>query len=199
MQRAAKIIGAGEAQSESLADVLADAFAADPVLNWMIPEPALYPEFFRLIIRDTFLPAGIMHLESEARGAALWLPPGRKLTVAPSFAVIRLFARLLLRSGPRPLLRVPQQGRLFERHHPVEPHYHLVFVGARQAAQGRGVGSALLKQGTRICDQQHMPAYLESSNEKNVPLYQRHGFEVIAQENLPGGGPPAWFMWRAAR
>jgi len=199
MQAAAEIIGAGEAQSASLADILADAFANDPVLNWVIPERTLYPDFFRLIIRDTFLPGGIMHLETGDRGAALWLPPGRKLTVAPGLAMLSLFARLLLRRGPMPLLRIPQQGKVFERHHPQEPHYHLVFVGVRQSAQGLGVGSTLLKQGTRICDQNHLPAYLESSNEKNIPLYKRHGFEVIAQENLPGGGPPAWFMWREAR
>ena len=68
-----------------------------------------------------------------------------------------------------------------------------------QAAQGQGLGSAMLKQGTRICDEAHMPAYLESSNEKNVPLYQRHGFEIVAEETLPRGGPKVWFMWREAR
>ena len=107
--------------------------------------------------------------------------------------------KLLLRKGPRPLLRIPQQGKVFDRHHPKDPHFHLVFVGCRKNAQGQGLGSAMIKRGTRICDEQRMPAYLESSNEKNVPLYQRHGFEIIAEESLPGGGPTVWFMWRDAR
>lgn len=199
MQGANEVFDANTTQHQALADILADAFANDPVMNWIIPEPGLYPDFFSLLVRDTFAPQGLMHLDGQDRGAALWLPPGASFTVRPSLAVVSLFGRLLLRRGLGPLLRIPQQGKVFERHHPSEPHYHLVFIGARQAAQGQGVGSALIKQGTRICDQQHMPAYLESSNEANVPLYQRHGFEVIAEEDLPSGGPRVWFMWREAR
>jgi GNAT superfamily N-acetyltransferase len=199
MQRATEILDADATHSKMLAGILADAFARDPVMNWVIPEPRLYDDFFRLLIRDLFAPRGIMHRDTGERGAALWLPPGASFTVRPGVAVVSLFTRLLLRRGPRALLRIPQQGKVFERHHPSEPHYHLVFVGARQGAQGQGVGSALIKQGTRLCDQQRFPAYLESSNEVNVPLYQRHGFEVIAEEDLPGGGPRAWFMWREAR
>lgn len=194
-----ELIDATATHSETLVDVLADAFSADPVMNWVIPEPALYPDFFRLLVNNIFLPRGVAHLDSSERAAGLWLPPEVKFDVPPSLQLVKLVGRLLLRRGPRPLLRIPQQARVFDRHHPTEPHYHLVFVGCRRSAQGQGLGSAVLKQGTRICDQQHMPAYLESSNKLNVPLYQRHGFEVLAEESLPGGGPTVWFMWRAAR
>lgn len=197
--QAPEIIDAGNRHQETLADVLADAFSEDPVMNWVIPAPTLYPGFFNLLVRDLFLPRGITHLDSEARAAALWLPPGVKFDVRPSLSLTGLVLKLLLRKGPQPLLRIPQQERLFGRHTPSEPHYHLVFIGCRQSAQGLGLGSAMLKLGTRICDEQRMPAYLESSNELNVPLYQRHGFEVIAEESLPGDGPRVWFMWREAR
>ena len=194
-----RVLDASTQHSETLVEVLADAFSADPVMNWVLPEPALYPDFFRLLVNDLFLPRGISHLESSERAAALWLPPEVRFDLPPSLSLLSLVGRLLLRKGPKPLWRIPQQGRLFERHHPTEPHYHLLFIGCRTSAQGQGMGSAMLKQGTAVCDEQHMPAYLESSNELNVPLYQRHGFEVIAEESLPGGGPTVWFMWREAR
>ena len=56
-----------------------------------------------------------------------------------------------------------------------------------------------MKHGTRLADEAGMPAYLESSNSLNLPLYQRHGFEVQAEEGVAEGGPRAWFMWRESR
>ena len=187
------------AQVDTLTAVMADAFQHDPVMNWVIPAVTLYPAFFALLLRDIFLPRGHVHLEQDARGAALWLPPGEKFELRPSLGLARLILRMLVLKGPAPVLRLPRQGALFERHHPEQPHYHLLFIGCRQASQGSGVGSALLKHGLRICDEAGMPAYLESSNEMNVSLYQRHGFEVIASESLPGSGPRVQFMWRERR
>ena len=45
--------------------------------------------------------------------------------------------------------------------------------------QGKGLGGALLRHATDICDRDGALAYLESSNLRNVPLYERHGFEVL--------------------
>lgn len=199
MQSAPSISNGTSDQLETLAQVLADAFSNDPVMNWVIPAKDLYPGFFRLLLRDVFLPKGLVHLDSAARGAGLWLPPNETFDMRPSPGLLGLVMRLVLKKGPVPLWRIPQQAALFDRHHPTEPHFHLLFVGCRQACQGQGIGSALIKQGTRLADEQHMPAYLESSSELNLPLYLRHGFEVIAEEGLPGAGPRVWFMWREAR
>lgn len=188
-----------ETDLADLVDILADSFSNDPILNWVIPHPPLYPDFFRIIVRDVYLPRGIVHREQDNRGAALWLPPGEQFEMPPRIELVNMIGKLLLRKGPQPLWRIHRQGAIFSRHHPKEPHFYLQFIGCRLAHQGQGVGSALLKQGTRLCDEHNMPAYLESSNELNVPLYQRHGFEILHEETLPGGGPKGWFMWREAR
>ena len=199
MEQAPVIRDATDDDLDMLVTTLSDAFSDDPVLNWVIPEKRLYPDFFRIIVRDVYLPRGIAHLESNGRGAALWLPPGEKFEIPPRLAMLGMIARLVLRRGPTPLKRIRQQGDLFEKHHPTAPHYYLQFVGCRRSDQGKGVGSALMKHGTRIADEAGMPAYLESSNSLNVPLYQRHGFEVQAEEDVAEDGPRAWFMWREPR
>jgi ribosomal protein S18 acetylase RimI-like enzyme len=63
--------------------------------------------------------------------------------------------------------------------HITEPHWYLPLIGVDPAQQGRGYGSALLRHALAACDSAGLPAYLESSNPRNVPLYERHGFEII--------------------
>ena len=64
------------------------------------------------------------------------------------------------------------------------------------ARAGKGIGNALIRQVTDRCDQEGLPAYLESSKAENVPYYQRYGFEVTGETVLGSDGPTIWFMWR---
>ena len=78
--------------------------------------------------------------------------------------------------------RRAQLGAAFEqmgRYHPQEPHWYLPFIGVDPVRQGQGIGAALLRPILEKCDAERLPAYLESSNPRNRPLYQRHGFEMV--------------------
>ena len=184
---------------ETLVDTLSSSFSEDPMFNWVFPRASLYPHFFRMLIKHVYLPRGIVHVESGGRAAALWLPPEARSQGAPRLGLLHFGLKLVLDGGLQPVWRLRQQGSVFARHHPREPHYYLQFIGCRHDEQGRGVGSALLQEGIRICDDRGMPAYLECSNTRNVPLYERHGFDVRHQQAVGSNGPTAWFMWREPR
>ena len=109
------------------------------------------PYFTRV---DDYIDAIPFYTDEQKARIREWTGDG---LLRPSIGLARLILQLLLRKGPAPLLRLPRQGALFERHHPEQPHYHLLFIGCRQANQGKGIGSTLLKHGTRICDQAGMP------------------------------------------
>jgi hypothetical protein len=47
-------------------------------------------------------------------------------------------------------------------------------------------------------DADRMPAYLESSNQRNLAFYGRHGFEMTSEVVIPSG-PRVWPMWREGR
>jgi hypothetical protein len=55
-----------------------------------------------------------------------------------------------------------------------------------------------MEHALRRCDREGLPAYLESSNPRNIPLYQRHGFEVLGTIQLDAS-PPITPMLRAPR
>jgi ribosomal protein S18 acetylase RimI-like enzyme len=81
-----------------------------------------------------------------------------------------------------------------EKHHPHTPHYYLEYLGVEPAFQGQGLGSHLLSELARRADAAHVGCYLETATERNLPLYQRFGFQVTAQKEIIG--LPAWFLWR---
>jgi ribosomal protein S18 acetylase RimI-like enzyme len=86
--------------------------------------------------------------------------------------------------------------RKTEARYPKLPHRYLYLVGVHPGRQGGGLGSALVRAGLEACDRDRVPAYLESSKERNVPLYERHGFRVVERLELGRGAPPMWLMWR---
>jgi len=71
-------------------------------------------------------------------------------------------------------------------------------LGTDPASQGRGIGSALLAPVLETCDRDGVGAYLESSKERNLAFYARHGFRMTGEVDLPRG-PRVWLMWRDPR
>jgi GNAT superfamily N-acetyltransferase len=82
--------------------------------------------------------------------------------------------------------------------HPDEPHWYLPLIGTDPLHQGQGYGARLMSKTLSLCDQQQLPAYLEATNPRTIPFYQRFGFEVKAQIRC-GECPLITTMWRAPR
>src|SRR5438270_334685 len=79
-----------------------------------------------------------------------------------------------------------------------EPHWYLQAIGTDPARQGKGYGGVVMRHQLTFVDAAGLPAYLESSKEKNIPIYASFGFEVTGEIRLPGG-PILYPMWRKAR
>jgi GNAT superfamily N-acetyltransferase len=183
-----------------LAHTLARAFDDDPVMSFLLPDEGQrcrrLAKLFTLQLQSVHIPLGEAYTTSENAGAALWAPPGRWRT--PPSTVLRTLPRLLVILGHR-LPTALRSTAAAEEVHPSEPHWYLAVLGTEPASQGKGVGSALLAPVLQRCDREGVPAYLESSKERNIAFYARHGFEVTSTFDLPGGGPRVWPMWREPR
>ena len=77
------------------------------------------------------------------------------------------------------------------RYHPREPHWYLPLIGVDPARQSEGHGSRLMRRALDAADRDRVAAYLESANPKNVPFYQRLGFELLG--TIDSGTSPALF------
>ena len=171
--------------------VLALAFGADPATRWTWPGPDEYlqhfPVFAKILGGKAFEHESAYYADGYA-GAALWLPPG----VQPDDDAL---TELMQRTSAAPPEDVSAVFEQMERYHPREPHWYLPFIGVDPSRQGEGYGAALMRHALVRCDRDHAPAYLESSNPKNVPLYERHGFEVLGTIQV-GTSPPIFPMLR---
>jgi ribosomal protein S18 acetylase RimI-like enzyme len=168
-------------------------------MSWLLPDPRQraerLPDFWRHALRDLHGTHASFFTTPSFAGAAVWDPPGywkvsilQMIRFGPAF--IKIFRTRCLR-GLALLNAV-------ERHHPREPHYYLFALGTDPAFQGRGIGAALLAPILAKSDVERLPAYLESSNKRNVPFYQRNGFRVL-QEIVVPDGPTITLMRRPPR
>ena len=183
---------------DALAATLTQAFDDDPLTTWLFPDPQArrrkLPSFFRSLLRAS-IPLGEVYSTDDARCAAIWNPPG---TFPMGW---RTDARLGLTTTRLVGLRIMSCARgllYFASHHPKERHWYLQMLGTQPEWQGRGAGSAILAPVLERCDRDGERVYLESSKEQNIPFYNRHGFEVTAEIQVPRG-PVVWAMWRDPR
>jgi ribosomal protein S18 acetylase RimI-like enzyme len=180
--------------------MLSRAFFDDPVAMWACRHdrlrPAMLERFHAVRLRQLVGEDEVWTVPGSA-SAALWAPPGRwRTTPREDIALTRSLLH------PRLIARMPTvvRGLLgLERNHPREPpHWYLALLGTDPAAQGQGLGSAVLGPVLEQCDADGVGAYLESSKERNIAFYARHGFRVTGELRLPRG-PTMWPMWRDAR
>ncbi|MBL9210367.1 MAG: GNAT family N-acetyltransferase [Opitutaceae bacterium] len=191
----ASVVAAGPADRGSVIEILVAAFAHDPVVRWLYPDETSYLLSFPAIINAlggrAFAHGGVFQTANR-RAAALWLPDG----VSPDDAAIEAIVRRSLEGETRSTAFAifEQMGHA----HPPGPHWYLPFIGVYPAFQGSGLGSALLEASLARCDAAGLPAYLESTHPRNVPLYRRYGFQVSG-EIQAGDCPPLVPMIRPRR
>jgi ribosomal protein S18 acetylase RimI-like enzyme len=198
--RSPKVEVAGPGDLAAVADALQDAFWNDPVMAWILRQESSRARrlagLFSVQLKGHYLPMGTVWTTPDRTGAALWAPPGQ--AILPPATIVRYLPDLLRALG-RYTVRALRSLNRVESLHPKEPHWYLGVLGTRTAAQGKGIGSALLAPVLERCDEEGVPAYLESSKHSNIAFYRRHGFELTGEISLPSGGPTVWPMWRDPR
>ncbi len=182
-------------EADAIVDVITLAFSADPMARWSLPDPHTYlgghaggdPR-----VRRTGLRQGHRR---RRRGVSR-----RRLVAAPGTEPDgEQLASLMETHAPASV--VDDMQGVFDQmaqFHPHDAHWYLPLIGVDPAAQGQGLGALLLAHGLARADADRLPAYLESSNPRNISLYQRHGFEILGRIQV-GSSPLLTPMLRNPR
>ncbi len=193
------------AQVTEASEMLARAFHDDPPNVWLFPDE----EMRRRALLGNFVIAaryGLQYGEvfttpNTAEGVAIWLPPDDPLpsTIRMMRVGFLHFVSSPFRFGFGPFSRfmafMDRMEKLHKRDAPGR-HWYLMTLGVDPPHQGRGTGGALMQPVLERADCDRLPCYVETAKEINVSFYQKQGFEVVVEEDLPGGGPRFWTMKR---
>jgi GNAT superfamily N-acetyltransferase len=171
------------------------AFITDPIGRFAWPSPHQYLEGMAETARafgGASFEHGTADVTADFCGAGLWLPPG----IHPNGEALEQVFRDTAK--PEHLDDLLATFEKMDEWHPEEKHWYLPLVGVEPNAQGRGLGGALMRHATTRADANGVLAYLESSNPRNISLYERHGFEVMGRIQI-GAGPLVTPMLRRPR
>ena len=192
------------AQLVPAADVLARAFFDDPMIVYVIPEVRQRRE-----VLPSFMLAGTRICEphgelyttpGDIQGSANWLPPGETELNDERLATAGVF-EVLERIGKEGAERFgAAMERVGEAHTKAVSldHWYLLILGVDPSRQGQGIGGQLIAPILNRADAEDRVCYLETMKARNVPFYRKHGFDVVVEEDIPGG-PRFWALRRDPR
>jgi ribosomal protein S18 acetylase RimI-like enzyme len=188
----------GTGDLDEAVDVLVAAFRQDPLVQALFPDPGdrrrATPNLFRAILAPDARLGRVWGAGAPLQGVAVWHLPGeRSRTWQGTLEAVGGQIRLLpwavrLAQGwevQASVERLQKAGGARER-------AHLYFLGVRPEAQGRGIGSSLVRPVLVT----HPRAWTETQNPRNVALYEHLGFRVFATEEAPRLGVRVWALQR---
>jgi GNAT superfamily N-acetyltransferase len=189
---ASRVSGATKEERAKSFETLQSAFRADPVERWLYPTDeeyaAHFPPFLEAFGGGAFAHDTVWQAD-DFGGVALWFPPD---TGPEGDEVVRV---LLATTHPSSHADTMIGLEQMDAAHPRFPHWYLPWLGVDAAAQGNGVGGAVLTESLRAVDETGLPAYLETPNPRTIPFYERHGFRVTGATQTEEC-PPITFMLR---
>ena len=189
---------ADEEDLGAVVETISLAFLSDPVWAWAFPDPdarlSQYRRWWHPFVHSA-IAQGRVSTTDHVEAVAIWVPPGGTELLAEDAASLPGLIDEVAGSDAR---RVAATLELIEQNQPadVPEHFYLTLLGTHPDHRGHGIGMQLLAHDLARIDEQHTPAYLESSNPANDNRYAAVGFTRYGQFQLPDDGPIVTTMWR---
>lgn len=196
-----KVRSATAEDRHDVVETLTLAFSGDAIVRFLFPDDETWLDraarFFGHYF-DVRLAGGEVFVcgDGGVAGVSLWNPPGGNRR-GHGFVDEHWQRTVVAVIDPDEVARYETFKKVLEAMTPEEPHWYLGLLGTDPARQRTGVARALLTPMLARADAERLPVFLETGMTRNVAIYERFGFETIADAVVPNG-PRVWGLLRRA-
>jgi ribosomal protein S18 acetylase RimI-like enzyme len=190
------------ARVNDAADILVRSFVADPGLLFVLPNPAdrarLAPTLARAVLQYVMRCGTPLTTPGTVSGVALWFAPDAPAPTSDDLEASGIDQVPAL-IGPAAWERFQRLLDHLDAFHPryaPEPHWYLAMLGVDPGWQRQGIGEGLMQPVFAAADRDHLACYLEAPTADNARYYERRGFGVVAETDIPGSDLHIWLMRR---
>lgn len=176
---------ANKSDKSLIVEILAKSFDSNLSVNYIIKQDGKRTKRIWALMDYSFEVCsafGDVFLSDDNKACALVVYPDKKKS---SFQSTLLDIKLIFQAvGIGNISKTLNREKLIKGIQPPIPMSYLWFIGVDPDSQGLGIGSKLLQEIIDYSNGNNRPIYLETSTVKNLPWYEKFGFEVYNEQNL---------------
>ena len=172
-------------EKQIVVDLLTLSFMDNQSVNYIIRQDEKKTKRIRALMDYSYEVCkvfGEVWLSENEKACALILYPQNKRTTIKS---IWLDLKLIFQAiGLRNIQKALDRESKIKKLQPQINMMYLWFIGVAPEYQHLGIGSNLLNDVLGDAGKENLPTYLETSTLKNLPWYERNGFEIYNRLEL---------------
>ena len=184
------MIRADKIHKQTAIDILADCFENNKTVNWIVKQDSKRKERIRGLIDYSFeacIDSGLTYFTDDFSGVIISNLSTDKLPVLEEAYLTLQF--VLKVTGIEGVAKTLRREDYIKQYHPQDGEFiYIWFIGLKKNEQGKGLGSSLLQLVIERSEADGIPIYIETSAERNLTFYKKHGFEQyhVSDEDLFG-------------
>lgn len=174
-------------EKQIVIDILSRSFHDNRSVNFVVKQDRKRENRIRKLMEYSFFQgenSGKIYLSKDKNACAIVLISSKKKTTLTSILWdLKLVFGCM---GISNVSKVLKREREIKKRHPDFPFLHLWYIGVTPECQGQAKGTELMAHIMQDARELNLPIYLETSNSKNFPFYEKLGFQLISEMNNVG-------------
>lgn len=173
-------------EKQTVVDILYNSFMENMSVNFVVKQDKRREARIKTLMEYSYFKGvrfGKIYISKDQKACAIILLPSKEKTTLKSILWdLKLVFKCMGISNVKKVLKRESE---IKKHHPNFDFLHLWYIGVDPDFQGQAKGTEMMARIIYDAKELGLPIYLETSNERNFPFYEKLGFKMISEiDNL---------------